>query len=107
MQSRPGMKTKISAFLIAVGLVLGAGTASADDWYSDDAPPASYEVYDSSEYHRTGYVWVSGHWQLRRGTWIWVPGHYERERAGYQYVQGQWDRDGDGWRYRHGQWHRV
>ncbi|MEJ7603736.1 MAG: IPT/TIG domain-containing protein [Kofleriaceae bacterium] len=53
---------------------------------------------------RKGFVWVTGHWDWKRGKWEWLAGHWERERAGKQWRESRWDRKDDIYVFVNGEW---
>lgn len=49
-------------------------------------------------------VWVSGHYQFKRGRYVWVDGHWIKPRRGYVYVQPRWGHTQRGYLYTPGHW---
>lgn len=66
-------------------------------------PPLRTESYGAA---RSGYIWVSGHWDWRNGQWAWVDGHWERAQANKVWVPGRWELQGNYYVWIEGRWDR-
>lgn len=55
------------------------------------------------------HIWIGGHWDWnpQRVQYVWVPGHYEMRREGYQWVPVRWEHTNERWHYVPGHWQRM
>lgn len=52
------------------------------------------------------HLWIGGHWDWnpQRVQYVWVPGHYEMRRDGYAWVPVRWEHVNERWHYVPGHW---
>lgn len=55
---------------------------------------------------RSGYVWVSGHWEWRGLRHVWVKGAWIHARPGFTYHQPKWEERDGRWHMNRGNWTR-
>jgi hypothetical protein len=74
--------------------------APVSDYPSQPPPPVRVE----SPGPRSGYIWITGRWDWRRGQWEWIPGHWERQRARMVWTPGRWELRGNVYVWIEGSW---
>ncbi len=75
--------------------------APAPAAYPSNAPPdPRYETPAG----RSGYVWVRGHYEWRRGAYVWKRGHWKKARANSLWVAGHWELRGNRYVWVAGKW---
>jgi hypothetical protein len=84
--------------------LMGSMPASAADIVSDVAPPALRA--ERAPAPRDGYVWASGHWELRGHDYAWVGGTWIAERRGAHWAADRWEQQGAQWHFLPGHWER-
>jgi WXXGXW repeat (2 copies) len=84
--------------------LMGSVPANAADIVSDVAPPALRA--ERAPAPRDGYVWASGHWELRGHDYAWVGGTWIAERRGAHWAADHWEQQGAQWHFLPGHWER-
>jgi hypothetical protein len=83
---------------------MGSMTARAADIVIDAAPPALRA--ERAPAPRDGYVWASGHRELRGHDYAWVGGTWIAERRGAHWAADRWEQQGTQWHFLPGHWER-
>jgi len=92
---------------LAALLLLPAKSEARTRIYVRFGPPvAKVTVVKPVKPYRSS-VWVSGHWQYRKGRYVWVKGHWLKPRPGYRYISAHWRRTPRGHYYIPGHWIRI
>ncbi len=71
------------------------------------APPAPKKVVVVKKSPYKHGVWVSGHWEWKKGRYVWHEGHWVKAKPGFRWVEGHWKHTAKGWVWIPGHWKKF
>lgn len=90
--------------LALVALVLMCSSPAFSYTKDPLRPPPGEPIYEVTPGERSGYEWVSGHWEWTGTDYVWSPGRWIESRSGYVWVPDNWWRRGKSWYLNPGHW---